>query len=130
MASAFEEAAALLDTFEVGDFKGRVLAVQGPPDEVGENVYRYGASVVYFDHDRVTSWSDHFPRLRVRTRPAIGFVNLDTFSIGATRGIVWRAQGDPVAFTPSGYYYGSAAVYFDHDLVTGWSDPSLQLKTR
>ena len=45
LASVREEAAALLDTFEVGDFKGKVLAVQGAPDDIGENVYRYGAAL-------------------------------------------------------------------------------------
>src|SRR5271166_3478741 len=58
-----EGAGRLLDVFEVGDSKAKVLAIQGEPDESGDGVFRYGSSLVYFEKGRVFGWSDRLPRL-------------------------------------------------------------------
>ena len=44
----FRHASAMLDTFERGDTKARVLAIQGTPDDRGADIFRYGSAVIYF----------------------------------------------------------------------------------
>jgi hypothetical protein len=53
--------------FGLGSTKAEVRAVQGPPTEVGDNVWSYGRSRVYFVQDRVAGWqSDPGRPLRLR----------------------------------------------------------------
>jgi hypothetical protein len=127
-ASLFRRAESLLSVFEVGDTRAKVLEIQGTPDGEGVNVLRFGSSLVYFKDGLVTNWSDGMPRLRMRSWPAFNTSLLDTFSLGSTRGDVVRAQGQPATFTLEGYYYGSSAVYFDHDRVAAWSEGDVALK--
>jgi hypothetical protein len=124
----FKRAETLLDVFEVGDTQVRVLAIQGTPDDRGENVFRYGSSLVYFKNGLVSNWSDGLPRLRVHAWTAFDASLLDTFSVGSTRGDVIRAQGAPAAFTLLNYQYGTSSVFFENDRVTGWSEGDVALK--
>jgi hypothetical protein len=124
----FKQAELLLDVFEVGDTRAKVLAIQGTPDGAGQDVLRYGSSLVYFKDGLVTSWSDGLPHLRARAWPVFNASLLDTFSLGSTRGDVVRAQGQPTAFTLEGYYYGTSAVYFDHDRVAAWNEGDVALR--
>lgn len=127
-AALFREVETLLDVFDVGDSKAKVIAVQGLPDDAGTTVFRYGSSLVYFEDGRVTGWSNRIPWLHVRSWSAFSLASLDSFSIGSSRADVIRAQGEPSEFTPSGYYYGSSFVYFRNDVVAGWvsGDSSLR----
>jgi curved DNA-binding protein CbpA len=118
----------LLDVIELGDTKARVLAIQGAPDEAGENIFRYGSSVVYFADGRVKSWLDRQPRLHVRDWSARALPTLDTFWRGSSRGEVVRAQGLPSAFDETSYTYGSSVVFFDHGHVAGWSEGDTRLE--
>jgi hypothetical protein len=127
-ATLFRRAETLLDVFEVGDTKAKVRAIQGPPDDSAENVFRYGSSLVYFKEGVVKGWSIGLPRLRVHEWPSLDLSLLDTFSLGSSRGDVVRAQGDPASFTPLGYYYGTSAVYFESDRVSGWSQGDVALR--
>jgi curved DNA-binding protein CbpA len=127
-ATLFKRAEALLDVFDVGDSKARVREVQGPPDDAAESVFRYGSSLVYFKNGVVRSWSNGLPRLRIHLWPSLDLSLLDRFSLGSSRDEVIRAQGDPMAFTPLGYYYGTSAVYFDNDRVSGWSRGDVDLR--
>jgi hypothetical protein len=106
-----------------------VIAVQGTPDDAGETVFRYGSSVVYFDHGRVTGWTNRLPWLRVRPWSEPSLASLDTFSLGSTRGEVIRAQGLPSAFTSGSYLYGSSTVYFEDDVVAGWDRGDVNLRS-
>ncbi len=57
----------LVPYFTVGSTKGDVVRVQGTPDKVTENVFRYGLSEVYFRNSRVDSWhSDPGTPLKAR----------------------------------------------------------------
>ena len=123
-----DRASALLDVFEAGDSKAKVREIQGPPDESGETIFRYGSSVVYFRNGLVSSWIDRQPRLRVRDWEVSVLPSLDPFSKGSTRSDVVRAQGLPEAFTPSTYTYGSSVVYFGSGRVTGWSEGDVPLQ--
>ncbi|GIX46901.1 MAG: hypothetical protein KatS3mg131_1112 [Candidatus Tectimicrobiota bacterium] len=42
--------------FTLGSSKAEVLAVQGTPTRLSENLWEYGLSRVYFVHDRVVRW--------------------------------------------------------------------------
>ncbi len=55
--------------FTVGSTKDEVIAVQGTPDEFSEDMFRYGSSRVDFQHDRVVSWKNKVPALKVQLRP-------------------------------------------------------------
>jgi curved DNA-binding protein CbpA len=127
-ATLFKRAESLLDVFDVGDSKARVIQVQGPPDDSAENIFRYGSSLVYFKNGVVKSWSIGLPRLRVHLWPSLDLSLLDRFSLGSSRVEVIRAQGDPTAFTQLGYFYGTSAVYFDNDRVSGWSRGDVALR--
>ncbi len=124
-----DEAESLIDTFERGDNKLKVLALQGSPDEARENIFRYGSSLVYFKDGVVTGWSDGRPQLHVRPQAEVSFGLLDTFRVGSSRQEVFRAQGQPTALVRGGYYYGASAVYFEHDRVTQWIQRDQMLRT-
>jgi hypothetical protein len=124
------DAWSLLDTFAPGDTKARVIAVQGAPDEVGENIFRYGSSIVFFEAGRVSHWNEGRPALRVLVLPQFAFPGLMRFGVGSTREEVIRAQGEPTATTAAAFYYGASAVYFDREWVTGWSEIDQRLHTR
>lgn len=118
----------LLKVFERGDTKAKVLEIQGTPDEAGENIFRYGSSVVYFADGHVKSWLDRQPRLHVRDWSALILPTLDAFWKGSSRGEVVRAQGLPSAFDATSYSYGSSVILFDRGLVAGWSEGDTRLQ--
>ncbi len=55
--------------FTVGSTKDEVIAVQGTPDKFFETMFRYGSSRVDFQNDRVVSWKNKVPALKVQLRP-------------------------------------------------------------
>jgi hypothetical protein len=122
------EAAAVLDVFEMGDPKSKVLALQGVPDEASDNVLRYGSSIVYLQHGFVSGWSDQLPRLRIRKWTTIESA-LDAFTFGSTMREVVKAQGVPTEFSPRSYTYGTSVIFFDNDRVSGWSDGDVPLRS-
>jgi hypothetical protein len=128
--SVFEMPTSLLDTFGAGDTKARVLEVQGVPDETGENVFRYGSSLVYFTGGRVALWRDGSPPLRVLLLPRFEFSGAATFGVGSTRSEVVHVQGVPTQTTANAYYYGASAVYFDRAWVVGWTEVDQPLRAR
>lgn len=124
----FKEASTLLTSFERGDTKARVLVIQGPADEVGENVMRYGSSLVYFSDGRVTGWSEGLPKLRIRALPGVDYDLLETIEIGSSRADVLRLQGRPSDSMWGIYFYGPSIVYFENNRVAGWSDENSKLR--
>ncbi len=123
-----DRAEGLLDVFDIGDSKARVVAVQGMPDAAGYGLYRYGSSLVYFSDGYVSGWSDDLPRLHVRLWPSLDAVSVDTFSVGSSYGDVFRAQGAPSAFSATSYTYGTSVVHFMDERVTGWSEGDVTLR--
>jgi hypothetical protein len=119
-----------LETFEVGDSKARVIAIQGEPDERGENVFRYGSSLIYFRQGLVSDWTNRWPSLRVRAPESLGYGLLDTFTYRSSRNEVVRAQGQPTRVTGRSYYYGSSVVNFDREWVSSWDVGDRPLKAR
>ena len=119
-----------LETFEAGDSKARVIAIQGQPDEAGESVFRYGSSLVYFKQGLVFDWINRWPSLRVRTPESLGYGLLDTFTYRSSRNEVIRAQGQPTTVIGGSYYYGSSIVNFDREWVSSWNVGDRPLKAR
>jgi len=129
LARLFQRAEGLLEVFGLGDPKAKVIAVQGTPDDAGETVFRYGSSLVFFENGRVSGWTDRLPWLHVRPWSQPSLASLDTFSVGSTRAEVISAQGQPSAFTPGSYIYGTSAVHFENDVVTGWQEGDVNLRS-
>ncbi len=46
------------DYFTVGSTKDEVLAIQGTPNSLSENRFKYGTSYVYFKNGGVTHWDN------------------------------------------------------------------------
>jgi hypothetical protein len=59
----------LPEYFTVGNTKDDVLSIQGSPDFFTDGEFKYGSSTVYFQNNRVTSWSIYYPRLKARLLP-------------------------------------------------------------
>src|SRR5947208_3193264 len=55
-----------LAAFTVGSTKSEVIRIQGLPTNITRGAFYYGASVVYFDREWVTSWLEVDQRLRAR----------------------------------------------------------------
>lgn len=126
-----DAAEAEMETFEIGDLPGRVTDIQGRPDEAGPGVYRYGSSVVFFSHGRVSSWISRVPRLRIPRLWSIEVTDdIDAFTVGSTRGEVFRIQGRPDGVMADAYFYGSDVVYFANDRVVDWTRTDGRLRTR
>jgi hypothetical protein len=126
-----DAAEAELDTFEAGDSIDRVKIIQGPPDESVAGAFRYGSSLVYFENGRVSGWIDGVPRLRV---PSLSFADvldeIDAFTLGSTRGEVFRIQGMPDRVSAAAYTYGTDTVYFGNDRVVNWTQTDERLRNR
>ena len=120
-----------LETFEAGDSPDRVRAVQGSPDEAVPGAFRYGSSMVYFEKGRVSGWMNGVPRLRI---PALFDSDLqdeiDAFTLGSTRGEVFRIQGRPDSVAGNAYTYGQSTVIFENDRVASWIRGDRRLRTR
>jgi len=60
-----------LDPFTVGSTQSEVIAAQGPPTELTDEVWRYGSSEVYFKNGRVVKWKAG-PGLALNAEPGQG----------------------------------------------------------
>ncbi len=67
----------LLNTFSVGSSRSEVFRAQGPPTNLTPQSYYYGASVVNFENDRVTSWLQVDESLSTLVIPVMPEVDLD-----------------------------------------------------
>ncbi len=127
-AAIFADTSSLLRTFELGDSRARVLAVQGAPDDAGDTILRYGSSVVYLADGRVSGWSDGVPRLHVRALPSLDYDLLASFTLGSSRAEVARLQGRPTDNVLGAFLYGSSVIRFESDRVSGWLEGSDSLR--
>jgi hypothetical protein len=57
-----------LDFFTQNSTKDEVLVVQGTPTEFSEDTFKYGDSVVYFNHNRVVNWKNDPGSVPLRAR--------------------------------------------------------------
>ena len=119
-----------LGTFAIGSTKAEVIAVQGAPDSFTDTIFQYGSSVVIFRNDRVDSWQEGTPALKVRAvRPAAA-APIGYFTVGSAKAEVIAVQGRPDSFTENAYQYGSSTVIFRNDRVVSWREGSTHLRAR
>jgi hypothetical protein len=121
---------ARLGTFAVGSTKSEVIAVQGAPDSFTDTIFQYGSSVVIFRNDRVDSWQEGTPALKVRVASSEVPTPIGYFTVGSTKAEVIGVQGRPDSFTENAYQYGSSTVVFRNDRVESWRDGSTRLRAR
>ena len=67
----------LLNTFSVGSSRAEVFRTQGAPTSLTPKSYYYGASAIYFENDRVTSWTQVDQALRTLVIPTMPPNDLD-----------------------------------------------------
>jgi hypothetical protein len=127
---ALPPAATHLGTFAVGSTKAEVIAVQGAPDSFTNTIFQYGSSVVIFRNDRVDSWQEGTPALKVRVASPEADAPIGYFTVGSTKAEVIGVQGRPDSFTANAYQYGSSTVVFRNDRVESWREGSARLRAR
>jgi hypothetical protein len=116
------------DCFTVGSSRDDVLRVQGTPDEIGESMWRYGASTVYFEKDRVARWNVWpFSPLKVKFLPSNISQTGARFSLGSTKDEVLFAQGPPNSYGEYRWKYGESTVFFANGRVVRWAESSSNL---
>ncbi|HLC41664.1 MAG TPA: J domain-containing protein [Methylomirabilota bacterium] len=123
--------ATTLSHFALGSTRDEVLAIQGTPDRFTSDSFHYGTSDVFFQHGRVVSWRNSFPRLKVQMLPA-NPTTASRFTLGSTRDEVLAIQGAPDRFTSDSFHYGTSDVFFQHGRVVGWRNiyPRLRVDGR
>jgi len=116
--------------FTLGSTKDRVLQVQGTPDSIIGNTWRYGFSSVIFSDDKVIGWSNISGNLKVKLSPstASGEAPATYFTLGSTKDRVLQVQGTPDSIIGNTWRYGFSSVIFSDDKVIGWSNISGNLK--
>jgi hypothetical protein len=122
--------------FGAGSSMEEVIAIQGAPTHVEDNVWHYGQSRVMFLNGAVLSWVQH-PHHPLKTRaPATNQASSSapavlTFKKGSTMSDVRAIQGDPVRDHGTVWEYGASRVYFENGRVISWYEsPLTPLKVR
>jgi hypothetical protein len=118
--------------FTIGSTKDDVLRIQGSPDRFTDGEFWYGTSEVHFEGNRVTSWSNRYPRLKVQLLPRHPVAASQFYTIGSTKDQVLAVQGPPDRFTDGEFWYGTSEVSFEGNRVTSWSNryPTLKASLR
>jgi len=116
--------------FGVGSTKAEVIEAQGSPDRATDTLFVYGTSDVVFENDKVKSWRNGYPRLKVKMFAAPNLGGIEHFTVGSTKDQVVHAQGTPDSLTDTSFTYGTSKVYFENGKVKSWSVRSRALKVR
>ncbi len=118
------------DRITIGSSKDDVVRIQGTPDEIGDTKWRYGASNLYFEKDKVTKWDiSPLSPLKVILRPSGSAPSKRGFAAADTKDEVFRAQGPPTSFSESTWKYGDSAVLFDHGRVARFVNKTSSIET-
>jgi hypothetical protein len=115
--------------FTVGSTREEVEAIQGPPDRIIGDTFHYGTSHVLFHGDRVVSWNNSYPRLKVQLRAASPTTKTH-YTVGSTKDEVIAIQGTPDRFTRDSLHYGTSEVLFQRGAVVGWKNNFPRLKVQ
>ena len=110
--------------FLPGSTIGEVIAAQGPPTKMENNIWHYGESRVHFRDGRVTHWDENEANPLKARLVATASVpsNATHFGIGSTKADVRAAQGSPMLETDTMWDYGNSRVYFKNGRVTSWEE--------
>ncbi|MDZ4698230.1 MAG: J domain-containing protein [Rhodothermales bacterium] len=108
--------------FTLGSSKADVVAAQGQPDIMRDNLFRYGFSQVVFDDGRVVGWHQAPERpLMVRLLPFI-YRDGEFFTVGSTRDEIISIHGTPDRYGEDGreMMYGKSRITFERGRVINW----------
>ena len=108
--------------FTLGSSKADVVAAQGQPDIMRDNLFRYGFSQVVFDDGRVVGWHQAPDRpLMVRLLPFI-YRDAEYFTVGSTRDEIISIHGTPDRYGEDGreMMYGKSRITFERGRVINW----------
>ncbi|HLC42841.1 MAG TPA: J domain-containing protein [Methylomirabilota bacterium] len=115
--------------FTIGSTRAEVEAIQGAPDRISGDTFHYGTSHVLFHGDRVVSWNNSYPRLKVQLRAASPTTKTH-YTVGSTKDEVVAIQGTPDRFTGDSLHYGTSEVLFQGGAVVGWKNNFPKLKVQ
>jgi hypothetical protein len=116
--------------FTIGSSLDEVLAAQGSPQHVTSSGLGYEFSTIYFQNGRVSGWHDPSKVLKKLLLPNSQIGARTSFTIGSSIDEVLAAQGTPQHVSSSGFGYEYSTVYFKDAKVSGWHNPSNNLKIR
>ncbi|MEW6657610.1 MAG: J domain-containing protein [Thermodesulfobacteriota bacterium] len=119
--------------FTLGSSQYEVWAVQGPPQHILHNTWKYGLSTVTFKNRRVVSYLNISRNLRVRLAPGVpaaagrGPVH---FTVGSSKDRVLAVQGTPTGVVGNTWKYGESEVKFRGDRVVAYANTGHNLEVR
>lgn len=118
--------------FTVGSTLGDVIAVQGIPSLIQDDVWHYGLSTVYFKKGVVLKWEqDPSSPLKADLFLSPHKILAKNFTLGSTKSEVRAAQGAPLRESPNMWEYRVSRIFFKNDRVSEWYDSPLDpLKIR
>ncbi len=119
--------------FTIGSTKAEVEAVQGKPEQIMNELFRYGFSSIYFEDNIVIGWHQSpDTRLKVHLSPKKTY-DATFFTKGSTRDEVLAIQGTPDHYRDRGreLRYGESRITFEKGRVSSWHQhPDSPLKAK
>ncbi len=98
----------------IGKSKQQVKAILGKPSGVGENVWKYGSSMIFFDTiNQVKGWDNTGRNLKVFVYKKED--GAPPIRLGSTKLDVKKAMGTPSFLNLNLWKYGSSEIYFNED---------------
>ncbi|MHB8066316.1 MAG: J domain-containing protein [Desulfobaccales bacterium] len=119
--------------FTLGSSQDEVWALQGPPQKIAGNTWKYGLSTVTFRNHRVISYLNISKNLRVQTAsiaPAAAAPRPVYFTVGSTKARVLAVQGNPTGVVGNSWKYGESEVKFQGDRVVSYEDTGHNLEVK
>jgi outer membrane protein assembly factor BamE (lipoprotein component of BamABCDE complex) len=112
--------------FTIGSTKDEVLAIQGTPTSISNNVWHYSYSRVSFSGGKVIGFNNISNNLKIQI--ASKSSKLEYFTIGSTKDEVLAVQGTPTSISNNVWYYSYSRVSFSGGKVIGFNNISNNLK--
>jgi hypothetical protein len=119
--------------FTLGSSQYEVWAVQGPPQHILRNTWKYGLSTVTFKNRRVVSYLNISRNLRVRLTPGVTAAagrGPVYFTVGSSKDRVLAVQGTPTGVVGNTWKYGESEVNFRGDRVVSYANTGGNLEVK
>jgi len=101
--------------FSLGSSKDEVLAVQGTPTRISNQIWTYGFSEIRFRDERVVAFDNFFGNLKIRMLPSGAGgaeTGKDFFTIGSNPDEVLSVQGTPSSVQGDMWFYHFSNIIF------------------
>jgi len=120
--------------FTLGSGQDEVWALQGPPQKIAGNTWKYGLSTVTFGKDRrVINYQNISRNLWVRRAPGAPLAAASRpvyFTVGSSKEVVLTVQGNPTGVVGNAWKYGESEVKFHGDRVVSYEDTGHNLEVK